>query len=68
MEENGTQIGSFDADASTEPVTLAPTLLTIEEQHESDAYAVVFLNLVLISCILLAYYIKINRIYYMPER
>ena len=39
-----------------------------EEVHELDAYASVFLNVTLISCVLLAYYIKKNRIYYLPER
>ena len=39
-----------------------------EEVHEEDAYAAVFLNVTLISCILLAYYIKKNRVYYLPER
>ncbi len=36
--------------------------------HESDAYAAVFLNITLIGCVMLAYYIKKNRIYYVPER
>lgn len=39
-----------------------------EEVHEEDAFAAVFLNVTLICCILLAYYIKKNRIYYLPER
>lgn len=38
-----------------------------EEVHELDAYASVFLNVTLISCVMLAYYIKKNRIYYLPE-
>ena len=41
---------------------------TAEEVHEEDAYAAVFLNVTLIVCILLAYYIKMNRIYFLPER
>lgn len=48
--------------------TLAPTLVDAEELHEEDAYAAVFLNVVLIVCVLLAYYIKQHRIYYLPER
>jgi len=50
-------------------ITLAPTpvLIDAEELHEEDAYAAVFLNVVLIVCVLLAYYIKQHRIYYMPE-
>ena len=39
-----------------------------EEVHEVDAYATVFLTVTLISCVMLAYYIKKNRIYYLPER
>ena len=39
-----------------------------EEVHEEDAYAAVFLNVTLIGCVLLAYYIKKNRIYFIPER
>ena len=39
-----------------------------EGVHEEDAFAAVFLNVTLICCVLLAYYIKKNRIYYLPER
>jgi len=38
-----------------------------EELHAEDAHAAVFLNMTLIICILLAYHVKINRIYYLPE-
>ena len=41
--------------------------LDAEEIHEQDAYAAVFLNLILIVCILLTYYIKKNRVYFIPE-
>ena len=47
---------------------MLPTVIDAEELHEEDAYAAVFLNVTLIGCILLAYYIKKNRIYYLPER
>lgn len=43
------------------------TSLNPEELHSSDAYAAVFLNVTLICCVLLAYYIKKNRIYYLTE-
>lgn len=39
-----------------------------DEIHSEDAWAAVFLNITLIVCALLAYYVKINRIYYLPER
>lgn len=42
--------------------------INAEEVHNEDAYAAVFLNVTLIGCVLLAYYIKKNRIYYLPER
>jgi len=38
-----------------------------DEIHSEDAWAAVFLNITLIVCALLAYYVKINRIYYLPE-
>jgi len=38
-----------------------------ETTHEEDAYAAFFLNITLIVCVLLAYYVKANRIYYLPE-
>ena len=42
--------------------------LDAEEIHEEDAYAAVFLNVTLISCIMLSYYIKKYKMYYLPER
>ena len=58
--------------ATTAPsISPAPTVELIEdaeEVHEGDAYAAVFLNFTLIVCVLLAYYVKKNRIYYLPER
>lgn len=38
-----------------------------EEIHEEDAYTALTLNVTLIICVLLAYYVKSNRIYYVPE-
>lgn len=47
--------------------TFPPTIIDAEELHEEDAYAAVFLNVILIICVLLAYVIKENRIYFLPE-
>lgn len=49
--------------------TLPPTVeKTAEEEHDFDAYTALLLNAILIICVLLSYYIKVNRIYYLPER
>jgi len=42
-------------------------IINAEEVHSYDAYAAVFLNMTLIICVLLAYYVKNNRMYYLPE-
>mmetsp|Transcript_1590 Transcript_1590/g.2263 ORF Transcript_1590/g.2263 Transcript_1590/m.2263 type:complete len:614 (+) Transcript_1590:160-2001(+) len=63
-------IREMEEEEMTMMPTLSPTITLIEdpeETHESDAYAAVFLNITLIGCVLLAYYIKKNRIYYIPE-
>ena len=39
-----------------------------EVEHESDAITVLLMNVTLILCLLLAYYVKRNRIYRLPER
>ena len=59
--------GGYD-EGITSTLAPTPTLIDAEELHEEDAYAAVFLNVVLIVCVLLAYYIKQHRIYYLPER
>lgn len=54
---------------STAP-TLAPSAPIIddaEETHSYDAYTALILNVTLIGCILLAYYIKAYRVYFLPE-
>ena len=38
-----------------------------EEIHEKDAYEAVLFNVILIACILLTYYIKKNKVYFLPE-
>jgi hypothetical protein len=40
----------------------------VEEEHEIDAITVLLMNLTLIGCLLLAYYVKQYKIYYLPER
>jgi len=42
--------------------------IAVEEVHNSDAYTSLLLNVTLIGCLLLAYYVKSNRIYSLPER
>lgn len=38
-----------------------------EEEHAFDARSALALNLVIIGCLLLAYFVKKFRIYYLPE-
>ena len=57
---------------ATEPPTLNITDSFIEaelaeEEHEFDAISALFLNVVIIGCLLLAYFVKKFRIYYLPE-
>lgn len=35
--------------------------------HESDAYETLILNVTVIGCLLLAYYVKVYRVYSLPE-
>jgi hypothetical protein len=39
-----------------------------EDEHSFDAYTALLLNVVIIGCLLLAYYVKAYRVYYLPER
>ncbi|CAB9529691.1 Sodium/hydrogen exchanger [Seminavis robusta] len=39
----------------------------VENEHETDAITVLLMNVVIIGCLLLAYYVKQHRIYYLPE-
>jgi hypothetical protein len=38
-----------------------------EEEHAFDAVTSLFINLTIIGCLILAYYVKKFRIYYLPE-
>jgi len=58
---------SSEPSAPTSLPTWEPTLMDAEEQHETDAYQVVFLNIILIICVLLAYFIKQYKLYFLPE-
>jgi hypothetical protein len=40
----------------------------VEEVHETDAITVLLMNATIIGCLLLAYYVKKNRVYFLPER
>lgn len=42
-------------------------LIEAEEEHEYDAVTTLFLNLCLICCLMLAYYVKKWRMYSFPE-
>ena len=58
------------ATASTSVPTLAPTVVNFdvaEEEHSSDAYTALALNFTLIVCVMMAYYVKKHKIYYLPE-
>jgi hypothetical protein len=56
--------------AATSVPTLAPTVVNFdvaEEEHSSDAYTALALNFTLIVCVMMAYYVKKHKIYYLPE-
>lgn len=57
----------YSTSSGTATPTLEPTVLNAEELHEEDAYAAVLLNVILIICVLLAYFIKEHKIYFLPE-
>jgi hypothetical protein len=40
----------------------------VEEEHQFDALSALALNITTIGCLLLAYYVKQRRMYYLPER
>jgi hypothetical protein len=47
--------------------TLAPTIISAEVVHEYDAVAALSMNVILILCLLAAYYVKHFRYYHLPE-
>jgi len=70
---NATEAAMVSSSRPTAP----PTVLNItesikeaekaEEEHEFDAISALLLNLVIIGCLLLAYFVKKFRIYSLPE-
>lgn len=40
----------------------------VENEHEMDAITVLLMNVTLIGCLLLAYYVRQHKIYHLPER
>jgi len=67
---NGNGNGKETGSSTTVEPTLAPTVLNFdeaEETHSFDAITAVALNATLIVCVMLAYYVKKHKIYYLPE-
>jgi len=64
-DSNETSMEDWPSSAPSVQYTIPPDVA--EEVHEEDAYTALTLNVTLIICILLAYYVKVNRVYYMPE-
>ena len=63
-------IRNNETSTTTVEPTLAPTVLNFdeaEETHSFDAITAVALNATLIVCVMLAYYVKKHKIYYLPE-
>jgi hypothetical protein len=52
----------------TPNATTGVNFTQVEAEHETDAITVLLMNLTLIGCLLLAYYVRQHRIYYLPER
>jgi len=66
--EPGNGEGGMDADGASANFTNTTDALEIaEEQHSHDAISTLYLNVTIIGCLLLAYYVKKFRIYYLPE-
>lgn len=40
----------------------------VEIEHETDAITVLLMNVTIIGCLLLAYYVRQHKIYHLPER
>jgi Na+/glutamate symporter len=61
------EVTTSDAIANSTNVTTAANFNAPEEMHDTDAYSTTILNITLIACLLLAYYVKQYRLYYLPE-
>jgi Na+/glutamate symporter len=53
--------------SNTTSPTFAPVIVSAEEVHEYDALAALSMNVILILCLLAAYYVKQFRLYHLPE-
>lgn len=60
------------------PPTVSPTVYVdpnativdfaeVEVEHETDAVTLLLMNMTIIGCLLLAYYVRQHKIYYLPE-
>ena len=58
---------THDGVNSTVNATIFENFDAPEETHDFDAYSSTILNVTLIACLLLAYYVKQYRLYYLPE-
>jgi uncharacterized ion transporter superfamily protein YfcC len=56
-----------DDNNSTINTTFVEDFDAPEEEHDTDAYSTTILTLTLICCLLLAYYVKQHRLYFLPE-
>lgn len=55
-------------DLPADPNVTLVDIAEVEEIHETDAITVLLMNVTIIGCLLLAYYVKRYRIYFLPER
>jgi solute carrier family 9 (sodium/hydrogen exchanger), member 8 len=53
--------------SETTTPTFTPTVVSAELVHEYDALAALSMNVILIICLLAAYYVKQYRLYHLPE-
>ena len=51
-----------------EPNTTVVDIAEVEIEHETDAITVLLMNVTIIGCLLLAYYVRTHRVYHLPER
>ena len=51
-----------------EPNATVVDFAEVENEHETDAITVLLMNVTIIGCLLLAYYVRQHRIYHLPER
>lgn len=68
---DGSGAGANTTTNATDFPSIAPSVAALiddaDQTHESDAETALILNVTLIVCIMLAYYVKVNQIYALPE-